>query len=152
VQLRLATIGERKVGGLPTWSSFLARRMSPAMRTCATTEERQSDLSEKLARAANLLRTRVDVEMERQNRDLLRSMNERTRLQLRLQTTVEGLSVAAVSYYVVGLFGYLVKGLHDEGVPIDISLATALFVPVAVLAIWWVVRRIRRRHIGGAAE
>jgi uncharacterized membrane-anchored protein len=150
VQLRLATIGERKVEGLPTWSSFLARRMSPAMRTCATTEARQADLSEKLARAANLLRTRVDVELERQNRDLLKSMNDRTRLQLRLQTTVEGLSVAAVSYYVVGLFGYLMKGLHDEGVPVDISLATALFVPVAVLAIWWVVRRIRRRHIAGA--
>ncbi len=147
VQLRLQTIGERKAGPLPTWSSFLARRMSPAMRTCATTEERQSNLSEKLARAANLLRTRVDVEIERQNRDVLQSMNERTRLQLRLQTTVEGLSVAAVSYYVVGLFGYLVKGLHDEGVPVDISLATAAFVPVAVLAIWWVVRRIRRRHI-----
>ena len=147
VQLRLQTIGERRVEGLPTWSSFLARRMAPAMRTCATTEERQSNLSEKLARAANLLRTRVDVELERQNRDLLKSMNERTRLQLRLQTTVEGLSVAAVSYYVVGLFGYLVRGLHDEGVPVDISLATALFVPVAVLAIWWVVRRIRRRQI-----
>jgi uncharacterized membrane-anchored protein len=149
VQLRLQTIGERKVEGFPTWSSFLARRMAPAMRTCVTTEERQTTLSEKLARAANLLRTRVDVEIERQNRDLLKSMNERTRLQLRLQTTVEGLSVAAVSYYVVGLFGYLVKGLHDEGVPVDISLATALFVPVAVLAIWFVVRRIRRRNIAG---
>src|SRR5690242_15194429 len=147
VHLRLQTIGERKVDGLPTWSSFLARRMAPAMRTCVTTEERQENLSEKLARAANLLRTRVDVELERQNRDLLRSMNERTRLQLRLQTTVEGLSVAAVSYYVVGLFGYLVKGAHDEGVPVDISLSTALFVPVAVLAIWWIVRRVRRRHI-----
>jgi uncharacterized membrane-anchored protein len=150
VQLRLNTIGERKIEGLPTWSSFLARRMSPAMRTCATTEARQADLSEKLARAANLLRTKVDVELEQQNRDLLKSMNDRTRLQLRLQTTVEGLSVAAVSYYVVGLFGYLMKGLHDEGVPVDISLATALFVPVAVLGIWWAVRRIRRRHIAGA--
>lgn len=149
VQLRLQTIGERKVGGFPTWSSFLARRMAPAMRTCLTTEERQATLSQKLARAANLLRTRVDVELERQNRDLLKSMNERTRLQLRLQTTVEGLSVAAVSYYVVGLFGYLVKGVHDEGVPVNISLATALFVPVAVLAIWFVVRRIRRRNIVG---
>ena len=149
VHLRLQTIGERKAGGLPTWSSFLARRMAPAMRTCITTEERQAYLSEKLARAANLLRTRVDVEVEQQNRDLLKSMNERTRLQLRLQTTVEGLSVAAVSYYVVGLFGYLIKGLHDEGVPVDISLATALFVPVAVLAIWWLVRRIRRRHVAG---
>ena len=147
VQLRLQTIGERRVEGFPTWSSFLARRMAPAMRTCITTEERQGTLSQKLARAANLLRTRVDVDLERQNRDLLKSMNERTRLQLRLQTTVEGLSVAAVSYYVVGLFGYLVKGLHDEGVPVDVSLATALFVPLAVLAIWWTVRRIRRAHL-----
>ncbi|HVZ54114.1 MAG TPA: DUF3422 domain-containing protein [Pseudolabrys sp.] len=149
VHLRLQTIGERRVEGFPTWSSFLARRMAPAMRTCLTTEQRQATLSEKLARAANLLRTRVDVDLERQNRDLLKSMNERTRLQLRLQTTVEGLSVAAVSYYVVGLFGYVMKGVHDEGVPVNVSLATALFVPLAMLAIWWTVRRIRRRHIGG---
>jgi uncharacterized membrane-anchored protein len=150
VHLRLQTIGERKVAHFPTWSSFLARRMAPAMRTCATTEARQAELSEKLARAANLLRTRVDVELEQQNRDLLESMNARTRLQLRLQTTVEGLSVAAVSYYVVGLFGYLMKGLRDRGIPVDETLASALFVPVAVLVIWWVVRRIRKKHIAGA--
>jgi len=150
VQLRLQTIGERKVGRLPTWSSFLARRMAPAMRTCITTEERQENLSRKLARAANLLRTRVDVEVEQQNRDLLKSMNERTRLQLRLQTTVEGLSVAAISYYVVALFGYLVKAAHDAGVlRIEPSYATAAFVPITMVGIWWMVRRIRRRHISG---
>jgi uncharacterized membrane-anchored protein len=82
VQLRLQTIGEVKVGGLPTWSSFLARRMAPAMRT-ASRPRRQANLSQKLARTANLLRTRVDVEVEQQNRNLLKSMNERTRLQLR---------------------------------------------------------------------
>lgn len=152
VQLRLQTIGERKVEGFPTWSSFLARRMAPAMRTCITTEERQATLSQKLARAANLLRTRVDVELEQQNRDLLRSMNDRTRLQLRLQTTVEGLSVAAISYYVVGLLGYILKGVHDEGVPINISVATAIVVPIVVLVIWWIVRRIRRKHIGEYSE
>ena len=149
VHMRLQTVGERKVDGFATWSSFLARRMQPAMRTCVTTEERQRELSAKLARAANLLRTRVDVELEQQNRNLLKSMNERTRLQLRLQTTVEGLSVAAVSYYVVGLFGYLMKGLHEKGAPVDPAVASALFVPVAVLAIWWTVRRIRQRHIRG---
>jgi len=150
VQLRLQTIGERKVGRLPTWSSFLARRMAPAMRTCITTEERQENLSRKLARAANLLRTRVDVEVEQQNRDLLKSMNERTRLQLRLQTTVEGLSVAAISYYVVALFGYLVKAAHDAGVlRMEPSYATAAFVPITMVGIWWMVRRIRRRHISG---
>jgi uncharacterized membrane-anchored protein len=147
VQMRLATIGERPVDGFPTWSAFLARRMQPAMRTCTTTEERQANLSQKLARAANLLRTRVDVEVEQQNRDLLKSMNARTRLQLRLQTTVEGLSVAAISYYVVGLFAHIAEGAAAEGVHVNVRLATALFVPVAVLAIWWIVRRIRRRHI-----
>ena len=151
VQLRLETIGERKVDGFPTWSSFLARRMAPAMRTCLTTEERQATLSRKLARTANLLRTRVDVDMEEQNRDLLKSMNERARLQLRLQTTVEGLSVAAVSYYLVGLFGYVVRAAHDGGLlSVDPSYVTAGFVPLALLGVWWVVRRIRRRHIAGA--
>ena len=148
VQLRLQTIGEVKVGGLPTWSSFLARRMAPAMRTCITTEERQANLSQKLARTANLLRTRVDVEVEQQNRNLLKSMNERTRLQLRLQATVEGLSVAAISYYVVGLFGYFVKAAQEAGVlRIEPSYATAAFVPLAVLGVWLLVRRIRRKHI-----
>lgn len=150
VKLRLQTIGERKAGGLPTWSSFLARRMAPAMRTCVTIEDRQVNLSRKLARAANLLRTRVDVEQELQNQELLRSMNTRTQLQLRLQATVEGLSVAAISYYVVGLFSYLVKGLHDSGlIHIEPSYAIAGFVPLAVLFIWWLVRRIRKHHIAG---
>jgi uncharacterized membrane-anchored protein len=123
--------------------------MKPAMRTCVTTEARQSNLSLKLARAANLLRTRVDVELEQQNQELLKSMNARTRLQLRLQATVEGLSVAAITYYVVGLFGYLVKAAHDSGyMIIEPSIVTAAFVPVAAVSIWWTVRRIRSRHIG----
>jgi len=150
VQLRLHTIGERPVGGYPTWSAFLARRMAPAMRTCTTVEERQANLSTKLARAANLLRTRVDVELEQQNRNLLQSMNERTRLQLRMQATVEGLSVAAISYYVIGLLGYVVKAAHDAGEPVDPSYIIAGLVPITVLVIWWVVRRIRRRHIARA--
>jgi uncharacterized membrane-anchored protein len=126
--------------------------MAPAIRTCNATEERQANLSRKLARAAQLLRTRVDVEVEQQNRDLLRSMNARTRMQLRLQATVEGLSVAAISYYVVGLFGYIVKGAHDAGWPVDPSIAMAGFVPIAVLLIWWIVRRVRTRHIGKEHE
>lgn len=150
VKVRLQTIGEHKAGGLPTWSAFLARRMAPAMRTCVSTEDRQANLSRKLARAVNLLRTRVDVEQERQNQALLRSMNTRTQLQLRMQATVEGLSVAAISYYVVGLFGYLIKGAHESGlVRVEPSYAIAAFVPVAVLLIWAMVRRIRKHHMAG---
>jgi uncharacterized membrane-anchored protein len=119
------------------------------LRTCITTEARQASLSLKLARAANLLRTRVDVELEQQNQELLKSMNARTQLQLRLQATVEGLSVAAITYYVVSLFGYFAKAAHDSGVlPVEPTVTTALFVPVAALAIWWTIRSIRKKHIG----
>ncbi|OSI61122.1 MULTISPECIES: DUF3422 family protein [Bradyrhizobium] len=148
VAQRLQTIGERKLSGFPTWSSFLARRMAPAMRTCITLDARQGNLSVKLSRAADLLRTRVDVELEQQNQELLQSMNARTRLQLRLQTTVEGLSVAAITYYVVGLFAYFVKAAHDSGrVSIEPNYMIAGFVPVATIMIWSIVRRIRRKHV-----
>ena len=110
VEERLTALAEEVVPGYETWAGFLQRRVAPAMRTCRSVEERQANLSRKLTRATTLLRTWVDVEVEKQNRDLLASMNNRARLQLRLQQTVEGLSVAAVSYYVVGLIGYLAKG------------------------------------------
>lgn len=146
VQMRLQAIGEQKFGGLPTWTSFLTRRMAPAMRTCTTMEERQANLSRKLARAANLLRTRVDVALEGQNRDLLTAMNRRARAQLRLQQTVEGLSVAAISYYLVGLVHFMLEGAHDYGLSINPTIGTAIAVPIVVIFIALIVRRIRRRY------
>lgn len=146
IEERLEALQEEPVPGYETWASFLQKRVAPAMRTCRSVEERQANLSRKLARAATLLRTWVDVELERQNRDLLRSMDRRARLQLRLQQTVEGLSVAAISYYVVGLIGYLAKGAKPFGIDIPTELVTAAAVPVVVLALWLVVRRIRRGH------
>lgn len=144
---RLEAIHEKHITGYGTWSSFLARRIGPAMRTVRVTLERQEDLSERLSRAAQLLRTRVEVELERQNSDLLESMNRRARQQLRLQQTVEGLSVAAVSYYVVGLLGYLFKALKEGGLlPLDPGVATGLSVPVVLLLVFLVVRRIRKGH------
>ena len=86
------------------------------------------------------------MEVEKQNRDLLASMNNRAKLQLRLQQTVEGLSVAAVSYYVVGLIGYLAKGLKPDAVPVGVERIVAISVPVVVAVVWLVVRRIRKRH------
>lgn len=146
VRERLLAVGDAAMAGRESWSAFLKRRMAPAMRTCRSVEQRQANLSEKLARAANLLRTRIDVELEHQNRDLLHQMNRRAQLQLRLQQTVEGLSVAAIAYYVVGLFGYLAKGAFYQGGPVDPALLVAGFVPIAVAGVWLTVRRIRSRH------
>ena len=120
------------------------------MRTCQSVKERQGKLSDKLTRSISLLRSWIDVELERQNRDLLASMNERAKVQLRLQQTVEGLSVAAISYYVVSLLAYLLKGLpgtHDIA-----ATVTAILVPAVLLLIWWIVRRIRHAHGDSAVE
>lgn len=144
---RLRALHEERVEGHKTWAAFLETRLAPAMRTCRSVAERQESLSRKLARTTQLLRSWVDVELESQNRSLLESMNRRARLQLRLQQTVEGLSVAAVSYYVVGLIGYVAKGL-EKTLPVSATLITAASVPVVILAIWQTVRRIRRSHSG----
>ncbi|MBZ0229728.1 MAG: DUF3422 domain-containing protein, partial [Bauldia sp.] len=93
-----------------------------------------------------LLRTRVEIELEEQNRALLQSMNRRARMQLRLQQTVEGLSVAAVSYYVVGLIGYLSEGTGLFGVPVEKGWVAAAAVIPVVLAVWWLVRGVRARY------
>lgn len=146
VQERIATLAETPVPGYEHLGSFLERRLAPAMRTCQSIEERQANLSRKLTRANGLVRSWIDVELERQNGALLQAMNKRAELQLRLQQTVEGLSVAAISYYVVGLFGYLVKAFVHEGDAIEPALLTGAFVPVAITGVWYVVRRIKRKH------
>lgn len=133
----------------PAITSFLDRRNAPALRTCERMEANLADLAARLTRASSLLRTRIDVELAKQNNALLASMSERTRLQLRLQQTVEGLSVAAISYYVVGLAAYLLKGVKEGGLlPVPLDLAVGITVPAAVLGVALVVRRIRNRHGG----
>ena len=143
---RLDALTEMPLEGAQGWAGFLRRRVAPAMRTCRSVEERQENLSRKLARATQLLRTWVDVDVERQNRDLLASMNNRARQQLRLQQTVEGLSVAAVSYYVVGLVAYLIEGYPLLPAWLRPETLTGISVPLVVIAMWLIVRRIRRRY------
>jgi uncharacterized membrane-anchored protein len=145
VRARLDVVDEKALDGYVTWSVFLNRRLLPAMRTIQATDIAQAELAAKLARAAELLRTRVDVELERQNKALLETMNRRGRIQLRMQQTVEGLSVAAISYYVIGLVGYLAKSVTFIDHGIDPDLLTAVAVVPVVLLVWLMVRRIRRR-------
>jgi uncharacterized membrane-anchored protein len=142
---RLDALRAPASGEAPSVASFLERRNAPALRTCERMEANLSELAARLTRASSLLRTRIDVELARQNNALLAAMNERTALQLRLQQTVEGLSIAAISYYVVGLVSYLLKGAKEAGrLPISAELATALSVPIVVVLMALVIRRIRR--------
>ncbi len=148
VDARLEAVDEDVVAGYSMWRTFLNRRMKPAVKTCEVTDERLADLSAKLTRAANLLRTRVNIALEHQNSQLLNSMNRRTQLQLRLQRTVEGLSVAAVSYYIVSLIHVLARGTENSGIQLPMSPngIAAVSVPFVLLLVWGLVRRIRRRY------
>ena len=143
---RLAALGEERIEGYQPLGQFLARRFEPAMRTCRSVEERRESLSRRIARNADLLRTRVNVQLEAQNQALLASMDRRARLQLRLQETVEGLSVVAISYYVVGLLGYVLKGFDGAaGLPLASGTVLALATPVVVGGVWLGLRGLRRR-------
>jgi uncharacterized membrane-anchored protein len=146
VRLRLKSIGEHPIAGIDSWSAFLSRRIQPAIRTCTSTEERQANLSRKLSRAAQLLRTRIEIELESQNRDLLQAMNARARVQLRLQQTVEGLSVAAITYYISGLIFRMLEGASRSGIPVDPYVGTAISIPFLAIALALTVRYIRRLH------
>ena len=141
---RVEELREQRVEGLQTLSEFVDRRLAPAMRTCEAVSERLETLSRRVSRASQLLRARVDIQLEAQNRDLLESMNRRARLQLRLQQTVEGLSVAAITYYLASLVGYLAKGAKAAGLPVDPDLAGAASIPLLALAVWFGLRQLHR--------
>ncbi len=144
VSQRITVLREERFSGRQTFGEFMMRRYEPAMRTVEATERRLQALADRAMRAGDLLRTRVDVERSAQNQALLESMDRRAALQLRLQHTVEGLSVVAISYYAVSLAGYLLAPLAKTAGLTKAELLAALTVPVAV-GVWWMVRRIRRR-------
>jgi uncharacterized membrane-anchored protein len=144
VRGRIAELRERRLPGTQTIEEFMNRRLAPAMATCESVAAREVDLSTRVARASRLLSTRVDIVRERQNQALLESMDRRARLQLRLQETVEGLSVAAITYYVVGLIGYLAKGLKAGGMPIDTDIVTGVAIPVVAVMAALALRHFRR--------
>ncbi len=145
VHQRIEVLREERFHNRQTLREFMTRRYDPAMRTVKSTEARLTKMAERAMRAGQLLGTRVDVERSAQNQKLLESMDRRADLQLRLQNTVEGLSVVAISYYAVNLASYLVMPLA-EPMGMSRTLAMALLAPVVVLGVWAMVRRIRQRH------
>lgn len=144
VERRIRELREERIQGLQTFQEFMERRLAPAMNTCRSVAARQQALSERVARASQLLSTRVDITREKQNQALLESMNRRAQLQLRLQETVEGLSVAAITYYTVGLVGYAAKAIKALGLKIDPDLAMGASIPVVALIVALGVRHIRK--------
>jgi len=147
VTQRIGMLREERLAGRQLFGEFMQRRFDPAMRTCQAAGRRLGELAERASRVAELLGTRVNVAVEAQNQQVLESMSRRVALQLRLQETVEGLSVVAISYYAVSLAGYLLAPAAKL-VGLDKATLTAVVVVPVVAVVWGSIRRMRRR-LGG---
>jgi uncharacterized membrane-anchored protein len=143
VQRRIIELRETRIPGLQTFGEFTERRLAPAMNTCRSIAGRQESLSQRVARANQLLATRVDLTRESQNHAVLESMNRRAQAQFKLQQTVEGLSIVAITYYFVGLIGYLAKGIRAFGWNMNYELAMALSIPVVAGLATFGIRHLR---------
>ena len=144
VNQRIAVLREDRFEGRQTFAEFMMRRFDPAMRTVRSTRERLDSMANRARRAGELLRTRVDVERSAQNQALLESMDRRADLQLKLQKTVEGLSVVAISYYAVSLVGYLLYPLTGPS-GLTKGMLTAMATLPVVAVVWVMIRQIRKK-------
>jgi uncharacterized membrane-anchored protein len=145
VRQRIVELREQPIPGTQTIGEFMQRRLSPAIATVASTAQRLASLSQRIERAGALLRTRVDIATEAQNQQLLAKLTRGQELQLRLQSTVEGLSIAAISYYVVSLLLYGAKAAKAAGLPINPEVAAGAAIPLVLWGVWRTVRHIHRK-------
>ena len=142
---RIEDIAESRLAGMQTIREFMDRRLTPARSTCEWAARRQDALSQRVSRMSNLLRTRVEIEQQQSSQALLATMNHRQDLQLKMQSTVEGLSVVAITYYIVGLVSYLAKGTQKLGWPLSPETTAAIAIPVVAVGVWWSLRRLHHK-------
>jgi uncharacterized membrane-anchored protein len=150
VRRRIERLREERIERLQTIEEFMERRLAPAMQTCETAARRLDSLSRRLGRASDLLRTRVDVALQEQNRDVLLSMDRRARLQTRLQRTLEVISVVALTYYLAVLLLTVLGAVKAAGVSLNVELvagaATPLLLGIIWLALRWTRQAVIRKH------
>ncbi|MBW4934779.1 DUF3422 family protein [Marinobacter sp. F4206] len=147
VLTRLEELREDELSGHLTITEFMTRRLTPAVKTCEAVSERLEDLSRRVDRASDMMRTRVELAIQSQNQQLLSSMDRRSKIQLMMQHTVEGFSVVAISYYLVGLLKLGLESMYDAGFDFNKSLVLGIAIPVTLLLVFFGVRTIHNRFI-----
>ena len=147
VLTRLEELREDELSGHLTITEFMTRRLTPAVKTCEAVSERLEDLSRRVDRASDMMRTRVELAIQSQNQQLLSSMDRRSKIQLMMQHTVEGFSVVAISYYLVGLLKLALETVHEAGFEFNKSLVLGLAIPVILMLVFFGVRTVHHRFI-----
>ena len=146
VEKNLTELNETPIQGVQTLAEFMDRRFQPAMRTCLWTQRRLKELSDRISRTTQTLRTRIEFINEEQTQALLASMDKRAKLQLRLQETVEGLSVLVLTYYAVSLLAYIAKGGKEVGLAISPEIIASVSAPIIAALLYFLNKRRSRRH------
>lgn len=141
---RLEDLREARIQGIQTLGEFLKRRLEPAMTTCNSISHRFNLVSERVSNASQLLRTKVDIIIERQNQGLLTSMALRAKMQLRLQQTVESISIVAITYYAASLVGRIAEALHAAGWHVNPELAEGAAIPFILIVVAIGSKRIHK--------
>lgn len=141
----LYELAESPIPGVQSLSEFMDRRFQPAMGTCIWTQRRLKELSDRISRTTQTLRTRIEFVNEEQTQKLLASMDQRARLQLRLQETVESLSVLVLTYYAVSLLAYMAKGGKEAGLSIHPEIVAAIAAPIVAIVFLVISKRRRKR-------
>jgi uncharacterized membrane-anchored protein len=144
VEQRVTDLREVRIQGIQTIGEFIKRRLEPAINTCESLSYRFTLLSERVSNASQLLRTRVDIIIERQNQSLLTSMALRAKMQLRMQQMVEGISMVAITYYAASLAGKIAETLHALGWKIKPELVEGLSIPFILIIIIISSKRIHK--------
>ncbi len=145
VEQRITDLREERLESFQTNNEFLSRRLQPAIRTTEAFSRRLESLATRAQRADNLVRTQIEMGVQIQNKDLLESMELRARAQLRLQETVESLSIVAITYYIVGLLSTLVDPINFDKFIISKAVFLALCVPIILILIWFIAKMVRKK-------
>jgi len=141
---RLVDLREVRIQGIQTLGEFMKRRLEPAMNTCNSISHRFTLISERVSNASQLLRTKVDIIIERQNQGLLTSMALRAKMQLRMQQMVEGISMVAITYYAASLVGKIAEALHAVGWHVDAELIEGVSIPFILVIIAISTKRMHK--------
>ena len=147
VLARLEKLGEDELSGHLTITEFMTRRLTPAVKTCESVSDRLEDLSRRVDRASDMMRTRVELAIQSQNQQLLANMDRRSKIQLMMQHTVEGFSVVAISYYLISLLKLALDSAADAGLHFDKTLVLGVAIPLIIVAVFLGIRTIHHRFI-----
>ncbi|MGB0867108.1 MAG: DUF3422 family protein [Granulosicoccaceae bacterium] len=146
VDRRIGELREQHEPGYLNIGEFMDRHLAPARATCLACGSRIDQLSRRIARTTELIRSQVSLNLESQNRDLLTAINKRTNRQLKLQAKVEGLTVIVVTYYAFDLLERSLRNLLPSGdwQILSLKILSAL-VPLIALSLYFYIRKLLRQ-------